>query len=261
MLIAVDIGNTNLHLGLWHEDKWKLKWRARTVPNKMADEYAVLMRNFLRELDLGFNDVTGVVIASVVPTLTRSFESLAERYFKIPYVIVTHQTNMGIKIDIDSPAQAGADRMVNAAAIHALYGGGPAIVADFGTSTNFDVVSRDGAYMGGAISIGIQVAMDALTSRAARLFTVDLLPPPSAIGRNTTHAMQSGIFLGYLGLIEGLLTRLKNDFPDEKPEAVQIIGTGGLAKLFEEHTNMLDRVIDSLTLDGLRYIWELNQDK
>lgn len=258
MLLAIDIGNTNLHLGLWQDDEWKLKWRARTVANKMGDEYAVLIRNFLEEIDLDFHDVKRVVIASVVPGLTAAFRALVQRYFDVSALIVDHTTPMGITIDIDFPEQVGADRIVNAAAVQALYGGGPAIVVDFGTSTNFDVLSRNGAYIGGAISIGMNVAMEALVSKAARLYTVDLLPPPNPIGRNTSHAMQSGLFLGYVSLVEGLTMRLKSGLPEADQTNVKVIATGGLAPLIDEQTHVIDQIVDALTIDGLRVIWNIN---
>jgi type III pantothenate kinase len=254
-LLAVDIGNTNIHLGLWRDNAWQLSWRARTVSDKMADEYGVLVRNFLSSADVGYEAITGVVISSVVPPLTAAFEELGNRYFRFPPLIVNSRTNIGIKIDIDHPEQAGSDRYVNAAAVVALYGGGPAIVIDFGTSTNFDVISADNRYIGGAIAPGIGVAHDALVSRAARLHKVDLQPPPDPIGRNTIHAMQSGIFWGHVGMVEGIVSRLKASLnvPD-----VKVIATGGLAVLFDQHTSIIDTIASELTLDGLRIIYDLN---
>jgi len=259
MLLAIDIGNTNLHLGLWHTPQWRQSWRARTIANKMGDEYAVLLRNYLHEIDLSFADISGVVVASVVPALTGAFRELAARY--LPHarlLMVDYTTNTGIKIDIDFPEQAGPDRIVNTAAVHALYGGGPAIVIDFGTATTFDVISREGAYIGGAIAPGLNLALDALASHAARLYKVELLPPPSPIGRNTSHAMQSGLFLGYVGLVEGLVTRIKAAMSAEDQAAVRVIATGGLAPLIENHTSIIDEVAEALTLDGLRVIWDIN---
>jgi len=256
MLLAIDIGNTNVHLGLWQNGEWQLSWRARTVADKMPDEYAVLVRNFLNHADVGFKAISGVIISSVVPALTASFSELVRRYFEREPLIVTHHTRTGVTVDIDQPQQAGADRIVNAAAVVAKYGG-PAIVIDFGTATTFDVISPQNAYIGGAIAPGINVAHDALVSRAARLHKVDLLPPPSAVGRNTIHAMQSGIFWGYVGLVEGLVKRLKDTLPQE--ETVRVIATGGLAILFNDHTDVIDIIEPELTLNGLRVIYELNQ--
>src|SRR5690606_31667120 len=206
-LLAIDIGNTNVHLGLWDGASWALTWRARTVADKMPDEYAVLVRNFLNSPEVGQRTVTGVIISSVVPPLTSSFTELIRRYHNIEPLVVTHNINTGVTVAIDQPEQAGADRIVNSAAVLRLYGA-PAIVIDFGTATTFDVISAAGEYRGGAIAPGIGVAHDALVSRAARLHKVDLEPPPNPIGRNTIHAMQSGIFWGYLALVEGMTAQI-----------------------------------------------------
>jgi type III pantothenate kinase len=257
VLLAFDIGNTNIHMGLWHNNAWRLSWRARTVHEKMPDEYGVLVRNFLETANMGNGVVTGVVIGSVVPALTPGFKELVQRYFQLEPIIVHGRMNLGIKVEIDQPEQAGADRLANSAAVVALYGGGPAIVVDFGTSTNFDVVSADNAYIGGAIAPGIGLAHDALVSRAAKLHKVEIEPPPDAIGHNTIHAMQSGIFWGYVGLVEGIVTRIKASLNNPK---TQVIATGGLAPLFQQHTPF-DRIAPELTLDGLRVIYEVNQKK
>jgi type III pantothenate kinase len=254
-LLAIDIGNTNIHFGLWRDASWQLSWRARTVTDKMPDEYAVLLRNFLSSADLTYDVVTGVIIGSVVPPLTGAFVELVRRYIGTEPIVVTNKTSTGVKIDIDQPEQAGADRIINAAAVVALYGG-PAIVIDFGTATTFDVVSAEGAYCGGAIAPGIGLAHDALVSRAARLHKVDLEPPSNPIGRNTIHAMQSGIFWGYVALVEGLVARIKTAM---NAENIKVIATGGLAPLFNEHTDVIDAIAPELTLDGLRIIYELNQ--
>lgn len=256
-MLAIDIGNTNIHFGFWQNNSWALSWRARTVPDKMPDEYAVLLRNFLSDADLGYRAISGVIIGSVVPALTPSFVELVENYIKQTPVVVTNQTPMGIKIAIDQPEQAGADRLVNAAAVVALYGA-PAIVIDFGTATTFDVVSRDGAYSGGAIAPGIGIAHDALVSRTAKLHKIDLVPPPSPIGTNTIHAMQSGIFWGYVALVEGLVARIKTAMNDTD---IKVIATGGLAPLFNQHTSVIDTIAPELTLDGLRVIYELNRKR
>jgi type III pantothenate kinase len=253
-LLAIDIGNTNIHFGLWQNNSWALSWRARTIANKMPDEYAVLLRNFLSEADLGYRAISGVVIGSVVPALTATFAELVENYLKQPALVVTHQTPMGIKIAIPQPEQAGADRLINTAAVVALYQV-PAIVIDFGTATTFDVVSADKAYCGGAIAPGIGIAHDALVSRTARLHKVDLIPPPSPIGTNTIHAMQSGIFWGYVALVEGMVARIKQAM---NAEHIQVIATGGLSRLFNQHTTVIDLLAPELTLDGLRVIYEMN---
>ena len=254
-LLAIDVGNTNVSMGLWYEGEWVITWRARTVPDKMPDEYAVLLGNFLESSELTFAAISGVAISSVVPRLTTTFVELVERYIHVEPLVVTHQTKTGVRIDIDQPAQAGADRIVNSAAVVALYGA-PAIVIDFGTATTFDIVSADGAYRGGAIAPGINVSQDALVNATARLHKVDLLPPPCVIGTNTIHAMQSGIFLGYVAMIEGMVKRFKVAMKDEH---VQVIATGGLAVLFNENTDAIDLIAPELTLEGLRVIYQMNQ--
>jgi type III pantothenate kinase len=257
MLLAIDIGNTNIHLGLWRDGHLAVSWRARTVPDKMPDEYAVLVRNFLGTADVGFEAIDGVIISSVVPALTLAFRELVNRYTEMDPLIVTSDTKTGIRIDIDQPEQAGADRIVNSVAAYTLYGG-PAIVIDFGTATTFDVISEDGAYIGGAIAPGIGISHDALVSRAARLHKVDFQPPPSPIGKNTIHALQSGIFLGYLSLIEGMIRRLKAAM-DVDSGKITVIATGGLSVLFKPYTDVMDVIAPDLLLDGLRIIYERNQ--
>lgn len=255
MLLAIDIGNTNVYLGLWHAGEWATTWRARTVADKMPDEYAVLVRNFLTSANLHFDDVTAVIISSVVPRLTATFAEMTRKMMRPEPLIVDHTTPTGITIDIDQPQQAGADRIVNAAAAAKLYGG-PAIIIDFGTATTFDILSETNSYTGGAITAGIGLASDALVQRAARLHKVDLQPPPSPIGRNTIHAMQSGLFWGYVALIEGLTIRMRAAIPTDKP--VKVIATGGLATLFNQHTDIIDIIEPELTLEGLRIIYEHN---
>jgi len=260
-LLAIDVGNTNVHFGLWHgaqdtePGEWVITWRARTVPEKMPDEYAVLLSNFLESADLTFATISGVAIGSVVPRLTTTFVELVERYIHVEPLVVTHETKTGVRIDIDQPAQAGADRIINSAAVVALYGA-PAIVIDFGTATTFDIVSPDGAYRGGAIAPGINISQDALVNATARLHKVDLLPPPCVIGTNTIHAMQSGIFLGYVAMIEGMVKRFKVAMHDEH---VKVIATGGLAVLFNESTDAIDLIAPELTLEGLRVIYQMNR--
>ena len=254
MLLAVDIGNTNIHMGIWDGEYWRVTWRAQTLADKMPDEYGVLLGSFLAHAELKYGDITGVSIGSVVPPLTGAFVELSHRYIEVDPLVVTHRTKTGIRIEIDQPEQAGADRIINAAAVVALYGG-PAIVIDFGTATTFDIVSSDKAYRGGAIAPGINLAHDALVARAARLHKVDLVPPPNPIGRNTIHAMQSGLFWGYVGLVEGLVARLKASMQELD---IRVIATGGLAALFRDHTPVIDLIAPQLTLEGLRIIHELN---
>jgi len=255
MLLAIDIGNTNIHFGLHDGADWRSTWRARTVPLKMGDEYAALLRSFLQSDGLSFDDVSGVAMASVVPALTGAIIQMSERYMRHTPLNVEPGVKTGVKVMVDNPREVGADRVVNAAAAYKLYGA-PAVVVDFGTSTNFDVVAANGDYIGGVIAVGIGVAHDALVSRAARLHKVDLVAPPAAIGRNTVHAMQSGLYLGYVAMIEGLVRRVKNELADPK---TQVLATGGLAPVMARDTGVIDHIAPNLTLDGLRIIWEINQ--
>jgi type III pantothenate kinase len=255
-LLAIDVGNTNIHFGVWYEGEWRYSWRARTVHEKMPDEYAVLIRNFLRDRDLSFDVIGHVVIASVVPPLTGAFVEMTRHYIEVDPLVVSARVKTGIKVNVDQPDQVGADRIVNAAAVHKLYGG-PAIVIDFGTATTFDVVAENGDYIGGSIAPGIGISMDALVGRTAQLYKVKLEPPSNPIGRNTADAIQSGLFWGYVGLVEGLVHRLRDAMPSQP--VVKIIATGGLAPLFREHTNVIDTIAPYLTLDGSRIIYELNQ--
>lgn len=254
MLLAIDIGNTNIHLGLWDGDAWRLSWRARTVAQKMTDEYAVLARNFLDSAGVDFQAISAICLSSVVPSLTATFQDLARRYLKLEPLTVTSGSRLGIKVAIDIPEQAGADRLCNAVALAQLFGA-PAVSVDFGTSTNFDVVSANDEYIGGVIAPGIRLAHDALVSRAAQLHKIDLLPPPNPIGRNTIHAMQSGIFWGYVGMIDALLERILSQL---NSSATKVVATGGMAAAFNEHLAQIDYVAPELTLDGLRFIYELN---
>lgn len=257
MLLAFDIGNTNIHLGLWDGGGWRLSWRARTVADKMMDEYAVLVRNFLATAAVNQDAITAACLSSVVPSLTPTFQELARRYLKLAPLTVSSEAELGIRIAIDMPEQAGADRLCNAVALSRLYGA-PAVCVDFGTSTNFDVLSAENEYIGGVLAPGVRLAHDALVSRAAQLHKVDLLPPPEPIGRNTVHAMQSGIFWGYAGMIESLLGRILAQL--DAPDAT-VVATGGLAPVFMAHIGLIDEVAPELTLDGLRLIYELNSGK
>jgi len=254
MLLAIDIGNTNIHFGLHDGSAWRSTWRARTVPLKMGDEYGVLLRNFLQSDGLGLDDIHTVAMASVVPALTGEIITMCERYVKHTPLNVEPGVKTGVRVMVDNPREVGADRVVNAAAAFKLYGA-PAVVVDFGTSTNFDVVSASGDYIGGVIAVGIGVAHDALVSRAARLHKVDLVAPPSPIGRNTVHAMQSGLYLGYVSMIEGLVNRVKAELADPH---TKVLATGGLAPVMARDTGVIDEITPNLTLDGLRIISELN---
>ncbi len=254
MLLAIDIGNTNIAFGVFDGETLRATWSVATDINKTADEYAVLLLNLLPREDLALSDIDHVSIACVVPPLLTIFEELSQRYFKIPPLIVGPGVKTGVSICTDNPREVGADRVVNTAAAHHLYGG-PLIVIDFGTATTLDAVSKEGDYLGGAIAPGIGIAAEALFERASKLPRVELIPPQHAIGKNTVTTMQSGIIFGYVGLIEGLVTRIKQELGGE----AYVVATGGLAEVIATETKVIDTVDMHLTLIGLRLIHELNQ--
>lgn len=256
MLLTIDVANTNIHFGLHTGAGWCCTWRARTVPLKMGDEYAVLLRNFFSESDLSFSDVSAVVMASVVPDLTLTLTQMSERYLKQTPLVIGPGVKTGIKLLVDNPREVGADRVVNAAAVKATYGG-PAVAIDFSTALSFDVINADGNYIGGAIGPGVSLSHEALVSHTARLLKVDIAPPPTAIGRNTIHAMQSGLFWGTVGMIEGMIERIKHELGGDGL-TVHVVATGALAPLFAEHTPVIEHIAPNLTLEGLRLIWEMN---
>lgn len=253
MLLAVDIGNTNIVIGVYSQDKLVGSWRTATAAHRMADEYAMLINSFFSYQQMSFTDVHHVVMCSVVPALTTTFSELARRYLKTEAVIIGSDVKTGIKILYDNPREVGADRIANAVAAYKLYGG-PSIVVDFGTATTLDAISKEGDYLGGAIAPGITIAAEALFQRAARLYRVALTAPESAIGKNTMTSMQSGILFGYVGLIEGLIARFKRELGPSK-----VIATGGLAEIVSKESDSIDIVDQDLTLEGLRMIYELNK--
>ncbi len=254
MLLAIDIGNTNITFGLYEGDTLGPSWRIRTIHEKMPDEYGLLMDQLFRHRGYQPEQVTGAVIASVVPPLTPVFEQACRDYLGQDPLVVNADVETGVRILYDNPRVVGADRVVDAAAVKALYRV-PACVVDFGTATTFDAVSAEGEYLGGAIAPGIGISAQALFERTAQLPRVELTRPPSAIGRNTAHSMQSGLLFGYVGLVEGMVARFKAELGPE----TYIIATGGLAELVARETDVIDVVDLWLTLHGLRIIYELNQ--
>ena len=210
MLLVLDVGNTKTMIGIYSEGQWIADWRVTTHLDHLADEYYVLLKSLLEDAGLSFQKITGAALASVVPPLTATFEELIVRILRKKPVIVGPGVRTGIQIRIDNPWEVGADRIANTAAVHRLHGG-PAIVLDLGTATTFDVVSKDGDYLGGAIAPGLGIAADALVRHTAKLPKVELTFPESAIGRNTVAAMQSGLVIGYVGLVKELVARLKKE--------------------------------------------------
>ena len=256
MLLTTNINNTNTMIGLHDSTDWIANWRIKTDRAKQADEYAMLLRNLFQYKQLNWSDVTGVALASVVPPLTGSFVDMYQRYFNLEPLVVTNKIETGVKIRIDYPAEAGADRILNALAAGKLHGC-PCIVVDFGTATTFDAVSKDGDYLGGAIAPGMGIAAEALFARTAKLPRIEFKAPPAAIGRNTIHAMQSGIIFGYVGLIEGMVKRIKK----ELGAGTRVVATGGLANVLAVETTVIETVDQMLTLEGLRLIHDLNKKR
>ncbi len=255
MLLTIDIGNTNITFGLYEGDVLGPRWRIRTIHEKMPDEYGILMVQLFGHCGYAAGDVGGVAIASVVPPLTQAFAEVSRKYLEQTPLIVDAGVRTGVPIRYDDPRQVGADRVVDAAAVRALYGV-PACVVDFGTGTTFDAVSAEGHYLGGAIAPGIGIAAQALFERTAKLPRVELTRPPSAIGRNTPHAMQSGLLFGYVGLVEGMVARFKRELGAN----TRVVATGGMAELIAVETDAIDVVDPWLTLHGLRIVYELNQE-
>jgi type III pantothenate kinase len=256
MLLAFDIGNTSIHIGLFDGQRLAATWRIGVETEKLPDEYGVLLLTLLSTRDVRPKDIEACIIGCDVPPLIPTFEEVSAKYFGVEALVVGHGLRTGVRILYDNPRQLGADRIIDAVAAIRDYGV-PVIVVDFGTATVFDAINANGDYLGGAIAPGIAIASEALFSRAAMLYRVQLERPPQAIGKNTIHAMQSGILFGYVGLVEGLVKR----FQDELGGGAKVVGTGGWAKQVAAETTSIDIVDPDLTLNGLRYIYELNVEE
>jgi len=254
MLLAIDIGNTVTTLGVFEGDKLLATWHMATNIHRMADEHATLLLNLLHHQGLDTPAIKEAALCSVVPPLIATYEDLLRRYFHVSPLVVSAGVKTGVRIRMDNPREVGADRIVNAAAAHHLYGG-PVIIADLGTATTFDVVSKEGDYLGGAIAPGINTAAEALFMQTAMLPRVELVRPKHAIGTNTIAAMQSGIIFGYVGLIEGMVARIQQ----ELGEKAKVVATGGWAELIARETPVIDMVNPNLTLIGLRLIYLMNK--
>ena len=253
MLLAIDIGNTNVTIGAFDGDTLKATFRLTTDTKRMPDEYALAGSQLLPMRGVSPKSVTAIALCSVVPPLTPSFVQLCEDYFDITPLEIGAGTKTGIRVKYDSPRDVGADRIVDAAAALSLYGG-PAVIVDIGTATVFDAVTDNGDYLGGAIAPGIQIAADSLFHTTAQLRRVELTAPATAIGKNTVHALQSGLVLGYAELVKGMIRR----FDEELGGNAKIIATGGLAGVVVDEVGMFDAVDPNLTLTGLRLIHEIN---
>jgi type III pantothenate kinase len=256
MLLAIDVGNTNINIGVFDGSKLKGTWKVATGVHRMPDEYASLLLNLFDRHGIDASQVTDAILCSVVPTLVGVFEEVCRRYLKVLPLVVESGVKTGVRIGLDNPKEVGADRVVNAVAARQLYGGS-VIVIDLGTATTFDAVSEDGDYLGGAIAPGIAIATEALFTRTAALPRVELTHPKRAVGRNTVAAMQSGIVFGYAGLIEGIVARIQQEMGGK----AKVVATGGYAELLARETPVIEVVNPDLTLTGLRLIYEMNKVK
>ena len=255
MLLCIDIGNTNIMLGLYQGDTLGPHWRLATNHDRMPDEFAMQLVGLLQFAGIRLDQIKGVALASGVPILTSRWQEVSRAYLGCEPLIIGARIKTGMKILYDNPDAVGADRIVDAVAAYHRWGG-PLCIVDFGTATTFEAITAAGEYLGGAIAPGIGIAAEALSQRAARLPKVDIVRPPSVIGRNTVHSMQSGLLFGYVGLVEGMVARFKAELGPE----TKVIGTGGLAPLIATETTVLDIIEPWLTLDGLRLLHEMNAE-
>ena len=254
MLLAIDVGNSNITVGLYEGAAIQRIWRLQTVHARTSDEYGLMMRQLVEQAGFGISQIDGVIVASVVPVLTRTVEELVTSTFGRAPVVIGPGIKTGMPILYDSPKDVGADRIVNAVAAFKRFGTA-CIVVDFGTATTFDSITERGEYAGGAIAPGIAISMDALFSRAAKLPKVDIQRPKAVVGRNTVESMQAGIYFGYVGLVDGLVRRMRTEM---KADPVRVIATGGLATVVARDSETIEAVDDALTLEGLRLIYDLN---
>lgn len=255
MLLAVDVGNSKIALGIFEDEKLKTHLSIATSIHRSSDEYGALLFGLLPFHGIAKEDLKEAIMCGVVPPLVPVFEELCQRYLGINLLVVEPGVKTGVRINMENPREVGPDRIVNAAAAYGLYGG-PAIVIDMGTATTFDVISEDGSYVGGAIAPGMEAATEALFTRTARLPRIELVRPQTAIGKNTVTAMQSGVIFGYVGLVEGLIARIARELGGK----AKVIATGGYGDLIARETKVIDVVNRHLTLYGLQLIFGLNKE-
>lgn len=253
MLIAIDVGNTQTVMGLYEGSDLVDSWRLSTVRERTADEYRLFLAGLLRQDGYLLEDVDGVALSSVVPTAKSAMIEVAEGLVDGPLVVVGPGVRTGLNIDIDNPREVGADRVVNSVAASAKYGT-PAVVVDFGTATNMDVIDQAGSYVGGVIAPGLEISQNALIDATAALRRVELVPPRASVGKNTVEAIQGGLLYGHAGLVDGIVERILRELDGD----ATVVATGGLASTIVPHCRSVDLIDDSLTLDGLRMIFDMN---
>jgi type III pantothenate kinase len=260
MLLTLDVGNTNTVIGLYQLNSNELltHWRISTLRAQTVDEYGVLLLNLFSMRKMEAGEVSSIIISSVVPPLESTLRQVCERYFSLKPMFVEPGIKTGMPILVDNPAELGADRLVNGVAAFARYGG-PCIVVDFGTATTFDLISAKGEYLGGVIAPGLAISAEALFARAAKLSRVDIKKPAKVVGTNTVAHLQSGLYYGYIGLVDGILERILHETRHADSPAPKIIATGGLARLISDDSRFIRTIDDMLTLDGLRLIYERNR--
>jgi type III pantothenate kinase len=254
VLLALDAGNSNITIGAFEGRQLISQWRLRTVHEQTSDEWGILLRNLFSPAGLDIEKVDGIIVCSVVPPIDSTLAAMTKRYFKREAMFVGPRTDLGLAIRYDNPNEVGADRLVNGVAGFYKYGG-PCVIVDFGTTINFDVISRDAEYLGGAIAVGIGIAIDALFSRTARLPLVEFRPPKDVVGTNTVASMQSGLYFGAIGMIDGILERIIDKLGPE----TKAVATGGQAQMIVSGSRYLKVVDEHLTLEGLAMIWERNR--
>ena len=254
MILVIDVGNTHTVVGVYKEEKLLGHWRISTDLNKTEDEYGMLVKSLLSDSNLSFSDIESVVISCVIPPVTWILKKMSVDYFKVSPIIVGPGTKTEIYIKTDNPKEVGADRIVNAIAAYKLYGG-PVIIVDFGTATTFCAVNKEGAYLGGAITPGIEISAEALFEKTAKLPKIEFIKPKHSISSNTITAMQSGMFFGYLGLTNELIRRFKRELGENSV----VVATGGKAELMGNESKLIDKINPFLTLQGLRMIYEMNK--
>jgi type III pantothenate kinase len=257
MLLAIDISNSNIKFGLYDDAKMKQHWVVSTARQRTTDEYAMVLADLFRHADHYLTDIDDIILSSVVPPLTPVFQELALRYCDKEAFVISHELDLGIKLLVDNPWELGSDRIMTTLAAHHIYGG-PAIVIAFSTATTFDVVSSEGDFLGGAIAPGLMISAEALSSAASRLYRVDMTPPRSPLGKNTIENMQSGIIYGHVGLVQGLLGRLRKEIPGVTNDSdVKVIAHGGLAQLMAPIIPEIQYVNQYLPLEGLRRAYSI----